>query len=122
MRAQVSLEFLLTAAAFLAVLGLITPVIVSTYLRTREQIDVIRARAALERIVATADELCALGGRSKRVVDVTFARETEIVASGNRVTVLNISRNTVCKLYPFSATVTTRQLTITNEEGKIRIS
>lgn len=122
MRAQISLEFLLIAAAFLAVLGLLIPIVVNTYSQTREQIAAVRARSALERLVVVADELCALGSGSRRAVEISFARETELNASGRVVSALGLSRIAVCEFDQFSANFTSRSLLLSNEGGKIRIS
>ncbi|VVB66469.1 Uncharacterised protein [Candidatus Gugararchaeum adminiculabundum] len=87
MRAQVSLEFLLVFAAFLAVLALILPLLYNSYALEQSLSGKRYAELAAYALQGAADNACVLGAGNTEPVELRLPFPANISASGKNLTV-----------------------------------
>ncbi|VVC04591.1 Uncharacterised protein [Candidatus Burarchaeum australiense] len=87
-RAQVSLEFLVLVAAFLAFLAAWMPVISRINADAGKGIAEMQARETASGLAAALDDVCMLGEGNVRMVDVKLAGPADVEGRGKRVFVV----------------------------------
>ena len=84
-KAQVSLEFLVLMAAFLAFLAAWLPLIGKMKADSERALSISYARESAARLAGALDDVCMLGGGNVREVDVRLVGGARVEGKGNRV-------------------------------------
>jgi len=87
-RAQVSLEFLIILAAFLAFLAVWIPVLGKINSGEEQGIAVGYARESAVRLAGALDDVCMLGEGNVRIVEMRLARPGRVEGKGKKVFVV----------------------------------
>lgn len=130
-RAQVSLEFLLVLAAFLAFLALWVPVQIELIETTKASLQAKQLQLALADVKNAADAVCTLGNGNEKTIgittpDATLAMENNtlsIKSTGNASRQFSLEEQTRCVLENKTINLSGKtSLTIMNEKQEVRIS
>jgi len=99
-RAQVSLEFLILVAAFLAFLAAWLPVLGKVKAETEQGIAISFARESAARLAGALDDVCMLGEGNVRLVDLNVVGSASVEGKGKRVFIVGedyaVSANRIC--------------------------
>lgn len=123
MRGQITLEFILLFAIFLAFLIIWLPTI------TKARDDIIRTMASfykanvLAAVRNAADEICILGPGNSRAIDITLLEDAVLSARENSISLSDgygsVAEQTRCGMSTTSITVRRGRLVLENADGEL---
>ena len=93
LRGQLTLEFLILFAVFMALLGLWVPVLAGVKKNTEQTISNLQLDSTLSSLIVFADELCVLGPGNIRVFSFSFIKEVSLSASGHNLELFQTDLN-----------------------------
>jgi uncharacterized protein (UPF0333 family) len=126
MRGQLSLEFLLLFAIFLAALAILSIAAFNTNNSAKSTVNGLLSQKALSDISNIANDLCVLGEGNGRQLRLSFAENVSLLASGRNITITYnndvFSRTVTCEVSDTELIVKDTVLNIEKNGSKIRIT
>lgn len=124
-RGQLTLEFLLLLAVFLAFLMIWLPTITKTRDDLTRTIAMFYKANTLSVIRNTADEICILGPGNSRTIGIALLENAILGAAGDNISLLDNygdrSERTRCSVKPTNFTIKDGILVIENANGELNL-
>ena len=126
MRGQLSLEFLLLFAIFLAALAMLAIAAFKTNNSAKSTVNGLLLQKALSDISNIANDICVLGEGNRRQLHLSLTEEVSLLASGRNITIFynndTFSTTTTCEISDTELTVRDTMLNIEKNGSKIQIT
>jgi uncharacterized protein (UPF0333 family) len=126
MRGQLSLEFLLLFAIFIAALAMLSIAAFNTNNSAKFTVNGLLSQKALSDISNIANDLCVLGEGNKRQLHLSLIENASLLASGQNITIVYnndaFSKTVTCEVSDAELIVKDTVLNIEKNGSKIRIT
>ncbi len=123
---QLSLEFLMLFAIFMAALAVIASAVFNSKSSAQASLGRIILEKSVSDVVSTANELCILGDGNRRYIGLATTSNLSIITSGRTVVASDGKESATgslnCDATDASISITRGSIVVENKENKIRIS
>jgi uncharacterized protein (UPF0333 family) len=126
MRGQLSLEFLLLFAIFLAALAIFSMTALNTNNSAKSTVNGLLSQKVITDLANTANDICILGEGNRRQLHVSFVDNVVISTSGQNITITyngkQFNKMIDCEISDTELTVKDTVLNIEKDSSRIQIT